>query len=46
MKQFKESQYSQHPIDILSATCRDALKGYVYVEAWKLAHVQKVQLNY
>ncbi|RHZ46310.1 hypothetical protein Glove_627g17 [Diversispora epigaea] len=45
MKQFKESQYSQHPIDILSATCRDALKGYVYVEAWKLAHVQKAVQN-
>ncbi|CAG8523761.1 11955_t:CDS:10 [Acaulospora colombiana] len=45
MRRFKESEYSQHPIEILSATCRDALKGYVYVEAWKLAHVQKAILN-
>ncbi|CAG8721437.1 9360_t:CDS:10, partial [Racocetra persica] len=45
MKQFKESEYSQHPLEILSVTCRDALKGYVYIEAWKLAHVQKAMAN-
>ncbi|RIB27124.1 hypothetical protein C2G38_2012223 [Gigaspora rosea] len=45
MKQFKESEYSQHPLEILSVTCRDALKGYVYIEAWKLAHVQKAMTN-
>ncbi|CAG8603599.1 1717_t:CDS:10, partial [Racocetra fulgida] len=45
MKQFKESEYSQHPLEILSVTCRDALKGYVYIEAWKLAHVQKAMVN-
>ncbi|CAJ0626253.1 7032_t:CDS:10 [Entrophospora sp. SA101] len=41
LKAHRERAYSQHPIKVLSVTCRDALKGYVYVEAWRITDVQK-----
>ncbi|KAG9286769.1 hypothetical protein G9A89_012319 [Geosiphon pyriformis] len=45
MKKSCDSEYSDKPLHLLSVSCRDSLKGYIYVEAWKLAHVQAAVQN-
>ncbi|KAL1920767.1 uncharacterized protein VTP21DRAFT_11402 [Calcarisporiella thermophila] len=40
MRKSEAMAFSDNPLEILSAFTRDHLKGYVYVEARKLAHVQ------
>ncbi|CAG8559277.1 500_t:CDS:10 [Ambispora gerdemannii] len=45
MKKSVENEYSQHPLEILSVSYRESLKGYIYVEAWQLAHVIRAVTN-
>ncbi|KAJ1966623.1 transcription elongation factor spt5, partial [Dimargaris xerosporica] len=40
MHRYFDTEYSDRPLDILSAFCRDSLKGYIYIEARKQAYVQ------
>jgi transcription elongation factor SPT5 len=45
MRRYFEKEYSDQPLEIKSAFSRDTLKGYIYVEAMRQAHVQKVTLR-
>ncbi|KAJ1652847.1 transcription elongation factor spt5 [Dispira simplex] len=40
MRRYFDREYSDRPLEIMSVFCRDSLKGYIYVEARKKAHVQ------
>jgi transcription elongation factor SPT5 len=42
MKRFFDRQYSDSPLEIYSVFARESLKGYIYVEARRQAHVQQV----
>ncbi|KAI8141293.1 hypothetical protein BJV82DRAFT_619991 [Fennellomyces sp. T-0311] len=45
MKRYFDRQYSDVPLDTFSAFARESLKGYVYIEARRLAHVQQAIAN-
>ena len=42
MKKFMSRHNMGNPLQISAIVARDALKGYIYVEAFKLPHVQEV----
>lgn len=43
MKRYFDRQYSDQPLETFSAFARESLKGYIYIEARRLAHVQQVE---
>jgi transcription elongation factor SPT5 len=43
MKRFFDRQYSDSPLEIFSVFARESLKGYIYVESRRQAHVQQVR---
>ncbi|KAI9323900.1 hypothetical protein BX666DRAFT_2038802 [Dichotomocladium elegans] len=45
MKRYFDRQYSDMPLETFSAFARESLKGYVYIEARRLAHVQQAIAN-
>ncbi|KAJ2958669.1 hypothetical protein NQZ79_g5826 [Umbelopsis isabellina] len=45
MKRFFDRQYSESPLEIYSVFARESLKGYIYVESRRQAHVQQALLN-
>ena len=45
MKRYFDRLYSDVPLDTFSAFARESLKGYVYIEARRLAHVQQVNIH-
>lgn len=46
MKRFMDRQFSDMPVDTFSVFARESLKGYVYIEANRVAHVQNVRISY
>ena len=42
MTKFLAKQQEEQPLNIFSATTLDHIKGYIYVEAYKEAHVKEV----
>ncbi|KAG0165226.1 transcription elongation factor spt5 [Apophysomyces sp. BC1034] len=45
MKRYFDRQYSDNPLETFSAFARESLKGYVYIEAKRQAHVQQALAN-
>ncbi|ORX61614.1 transcription elongation factor Spt5 [Hesseltinella vesiculosa] len=45
MKRYFDRQYSDNPLDTFSAFSKDSLKGYIYIEARRQAHVQQALAN-
>ncbi|CAO3641938.1 unnamed protein product [Mucor fragilis] len=45
MKRYFDRQNGPHPLDTFSAFARETLKGYIYVEARRQAHVQETLAN-
>ncbi|KAI8068046.1 hypothetical protein BC940DRAFT_256470 [Gongronella butleri] len=45
MKRYFDRQYSDLPLETFSAFTKDSLKGYIYIEARRQAHVQAALSN-
>ncbi|KAI8377967.1 uncharacterized protein BYT42DRAFT_572337 [Radiomyces spectabilis] len=45
MKRYFDRQYSDAPLETFSAFARESLKGYIYIEARRQAHVQQALAN-
>ncbi|KAI9268821.1 hypothetical protein BDA99DRAFT_546151 [Phascolomyces articulosus] len=45
MKRYFDRLYSDVPLDTFSSFARESLKGYIYIEARKLSHVQQAIAN-
>ncbi|KAI8991679.1 hypothetical protein BDF20DRAFT_831695 [Mycotypha africana] len=45
MKRYFDRLHGPNPLDTFSAFARETLKGYIYIEAKKQAHVQEALLN-
>ncbi|KAI7872532.1 hypothetical protein BDF14DRAFT_1873164 [Spinellus fusiger] len=45
MKRYFDRKKSDDPLDTFSAFARESLKGYIYIEARRQAHVQQALLN-
>ena len=41
-RKFVEMSNTDEPLEIFSIISRESLKGYIYIEAHKRAHVEKV----
>ncbi|KAI9305604.1 hypothetical protein BJ944DRAFT_161417 [Cunninghamella echinulata] len=45
MKRYFDRQYSDNPLETFSVFAKDSLKGYVYIEGRRQAHVQQTIAN-
>ncbi|KAI8970859.1 hypothetical protein BDB01DRAFT_900886 [Pilobolus umbonatus] len=45
MKRYIDRQHGMNPLDTFSVFARESLKGYIYIEARKQAHVQEALVN-
>ncbi|CAO3600218.1 unnamed protein product [Absidia cylindrospora] len=45
MKRYFDRQYSDNPLETFSSFSKDSLKGYIYIEARRQAHVQQALAN-
>ncbi|KAI8329002.1 hypothetical protein BC941DRAFT_463852 [Chlamydoabsidia padenii] len=45
MKRYFDRQYNDNPLETFSAFSKDSLKGYIYIEARRQAHVQQALAN-